>query len=698
MVSDKIIWIQEVKPYLDYSINPKLLIYYRDSKGMLRWELVNYRRKLFDNVVPLWMDYYIYNNVSPDLDKLKVVYFDLECKDTDPSMNLKRKQVLSAVFIDEDNNVFRLCDDDEERLLAQIMAIVKNYDIVIGYNSDFFDFPLLVERGKLYGFKFGRLSYKFGDALNIFKKFNNINVILSTSGLRSFSLDSLGQHFLGLEKIDIYGESGVDSRYGGTIYRLFRHNRDRLMEYNQRDVEILKGLCEKFDMIGTLKMMSEVSGALPQLIIKTMSACIETLLLKQIAAEGLLDDKKLECYNHILRKLVTSRKMEYGGALVLKAKPGLYKNVAVYDFKSLYPSIMRTFNLSIENTYNLGVIRDVDVAVLNKILLKELGLIPRILDGLQELRDKYKREKKKTKEVAVKLISNSFYGYFGGAKTLFKCVGLASSVTAIARFLLGYIYKEFGGIYGDTDSIFIPIGSLDRALKMEKIINDKLKEFLVSQFNLKESRYYFIMEFEKFFNSLILVSKKKYIGHLTFVDGEQCDKIWGKGIELVRRDYTAFGKYLLDTTVRKILLEGADLPDIVKWLRVERDKLFSGKVKTEDLALVSSVSKMPEEYKADPVHLRVSKKMVSRGQPFFVGQRISYIVTGRDGDGKLDGEELDYAVKNNVMPNFEIYWSQKCLPPILRILESVYGDKVVYYINSLYSGNGIVQKHLGLYV
>ena len=659
----------------------KVRIWYRED-GFLKFEDIDWSRKFFPEFVSLDIDWYFVSGAKLDLNNLRILYFDIEVDDRDPSLDFSTKRVLSVVAIDDQNRVYEIVDDDEETILNKVYFLFRNYDLIIGFNSDHFDFPLLIERGKKYNINFEKLSYKFADFYTIAKKFNNINVILSSAQLRSWSLDSLGQHFLGISKVKL--EQGIrDTRFGGTIYDLFVNDRDKLVEYNRRDVEILKGLCDYFDLIPTLKMMSEVSGCPVQYLVRSIGKAVEFLMYKKI-----WEEKRIDMFE-VLEEATMELKTPYEGALVLIKKEGYYENIAIYDFSSMYPSIMRTFNLSLETVrklseeeYNSLLKLDESKLHLVRKLVEDsengkVGFIPSILDELYEKRKKYKASGEKTKEVAVKLIMNSFYGYFGGEDSKFKSVRLASLTTAFARFLISRVFNRFGGIYGDTDSVFLPVREedIDR-------MNEEINNYVRSLFEgIISKRFFMKMEFKLLFSSLILLDKKRYIGLVSLDEKKnRVNEIFSKGSELVRSDFTVFGKRLLDELVRKILVEkNLDIKSVFEFLRIKKESLFRGEVPPEDLALTSTLTKLPKDYKTVPVHVKAV--MNSKRFNYFIGQKISYILIGLDEDGREAAMELQDFLesysKGLVKPDYQLYWERKIFPSIFRILKTVFGEEEV---------------------
>src|SRR3990167_10855924 len=656
--------------------------YWTKEDGRLTVHIVPWTRQVLPKFMPLFWDWYFSNEVELCKEQ-NVAYFDLETRDTDPTLDLSKKQVISAVFIDEHDNRYKFTEDDEEMLLWKVYKLFENYDFLVGYNSQNFDFPLLIERGKKYDLNFSQFSWKHGDLFQIMKKFNNINIILSTSNLTSFSLDSLGEAFLGLKKLDI-GRKGA-----GGIWKLFNENRQKLQDYNEQDVLILKKLCEKFDLMSTLRTMSELTRVPMQTISRSIGACVEYVVIEEILKRPIADRQRLY---EILEKNAKKDKIAYEGALVLikHEDGGLFENLACYDFKALYPNILRTFNVSFET---LDEFTDneldnlTDEVHIRALVSKPKGVLARISDRLQEHRDKYKASGEKTKEVSVKLINNSLYGYFGGQYSILRDVKVASTITRFARYLLTYMSTNFDGYYNDTDSSYIKVAFEDR-YKLEKLMNDQLRN------HFSYIDYYTLwFDYNYYFTRWLSLCNNKYIGLKVDKKDEDVSKakIWGKGIELVRSDFTKYGKRLLTDIINHILIDRYDLEKIERFLWSEKKLFFKSKVPKEELILIQTLSKMPDEYKNKGAHVRVAEKMFASGETPFVGQKIAFIITGRDSKKKLVGDFVETG-----KPDYEIYWKQKIFPTIGRVIECAYkGDRrILSVLKSLKSSELLSQKSL----
>ena len=157
-----------------------------------------------------------------------------------------------------------------------------------------------------------------------------------------------------------------------------------------------------------------------------------------------------------------SHKEHSPASYVMDSQPGLYDNVLVLDFKSLYPSIIRTFRID-----PLGLARPGEDPVpgfLEATFSRTESILPEIITALWQKREEAKRQQNPSLSQATKIIMNSFCGVLGSRGCRFYDPRLASSITGrgheIIRRSRDYIEQQgHRVIYGDTDSLFVLLGS-----------------------------------------------------------------------------------------------------------------------------------------------------------------------------------------------------------------------------------------------
>jgi DNA polymerase-2 len=243
------------------------------------------------------------------------------------------------------------------------------------------------------------------------------------------------------------------------------------------------------------------------------------------------------------------------GGFVMDSKPGLYDSVVVLDYKSLYPSIIRTFQVDPVGMI-AGLAGDEAAAIpgfRGALFSRERHCLPAITTQLWQGRDAAKKEKNEPLSQALKLLMNSFCGVLGATECRFYDPRLVSSVTMrgheMMRLTRELVEAEgYDVIYGDTDSIFI---WLKRAYPNEEAT--AIGMALAEQINawwktrLKDSlgldsclEIEFDTHFQRFFMPTIrgtdLGSKKRYAG-LT-INGKGEEEVIYRGLEVARSDWT----------------------------------------------------------------------------------------------------------------------------------------------------------------
>lgn len=249
------------------------------------------------------------------------------------------------------------------------------------------------------------------------------------------------------------------------------------------------------------------------------------------------------------------------GGYVMNSKPGLYEHVLVLDFKSLYPSIIRTFKID-----PLGLIKGLaepENAIpgfKQALFSRDQHFLPDIINTLWKQRDQAKKNHDAPRSQAIKILMNSFYGVLGSGGCRFYDTRLASSITlrghdimqTTAKWIEAHGYEV---IYGDTDSTFIWLNqavSNEQANTIGKMlaadINQKWQQKLQQEFNLE---CYLELEFETHFRRFLMPtirgseigSKKRYAGLIETIEGDRKgDKLVFKGLENVRTDWTELAK------------------------------------------------------------------------------------------------------------------------------------------------------------
>ena len=443
--------------------------------------------------------------------------------------------------------------EDERSLLLGFIAALREVDpdIVIGWNVINFDFRLLVQRAKKQGISLdlgrdgGPVRWRDHpqDSNHGFVDIPGRVVIDGIAALKtatwrfdSFSLENVAQTLLGRGK----QTDDVDHRVAQIEYD-FHHDKPRLAAYNLEDARLAFDIFEHTSLISFLRLRSQLTGL--ELGRNGGSvAAFTNLYLPRLHRAG-----------YVAPSRPANGGLASPGGYVMDSRPGLYEDVLVLDFKSLYPAIIRTFRVD-----PLGLV----------VGLKESGAIPGfrgarfsrtqhflpgIIEKLWGERDEAKRAGDGPRSQAIKILMNSFYGVLGSGGCRFYDTRLASSITLrgheIMKQTARWIEEEgHDVIYGDTDSTFVLLDkscggerASETGRKLAREITRKWTDLLTESLGLDSCLE---LEFETHFRRFLMPtirgsesgSKKRYAGLASDQDGE---RIIVKGLETVRSDWTA---------------------------------------------------------------------------------------------------------------------------------------------------------------
>jgi DNA polymerase-2 len=310
--------------------------------------------------------------------------------------------------------------------------------------------------------------------------------------------------------------------------------------------------------------------------------------------------------------------------------PGIYDDVIVLDFKSLYPSIIQTFK--IDPYSNLK--SDVDtIKTLNNLPFSSTKhFLPEFINHLIEQRNLARKNKDKQLSQAIKILMNSFYGVMGSFGCRFYHPNLPTAITGTGhKLLLGS--KEFLGekgyevIYGDTDSLFVKLkeGEGENAETVGQKIADELNNYWSEKIKLEHGlESYLEIEFEKYYRKFILTpargsesgAKKRYAGLLSDNGKESIEFV---GMEFVRSDWTRLAKEFQVELYNRIF----NNEEIENWLREVVRKVKAGEY-DEKLVYRKRLRKDVDEYtKNIPQHVKAARMLPE------VSGTVYYVITKR---------------------------------------------------------------------
>lgn len=495
------------------------------------------------------------------LPTLKVVSLDIECSE---------KGLLYSIGLASpmDNRVLMIGETqpaettiqwvkDEPALLVALMEWFQRFDpdIIIGWNVIDFDFRLLHKRAEWHKIKLklgrGHQASFFRSAPETHQGFITIpgRVVLdgidtlktATYQFRSWSLEAVSRELLSEGKTIDNPHDRMDE-----INRMYRENKPQLAQYNLQDCLLVNRIFEHTHLLEFAIQRSRLTGLELDRIGGSVAA-FTNLYLPQLHRAG-----------YVAPNLHSEDWVASPGGYVMDSIPGLYDSVLVFDFKSLYPSIIRSFLIDPLGLIE-GLALDVGAQPHQAVagfrggqFHRQHHFLPSMIEALWTARDKAKQNHDQAFSQAIKIIMNSFYGVLGSSGCRFFDTRLASSITMRGHEIMKQTkqlieQKGYQVIYGDTDSIFVSLGSacehheaniIGQTLVAE--INQWWKAHLQQTYALDS---FLELEYETHYRQFLMPtirgsetgSKKRYAGLLGEPGNE---RMVFKGLESARTDWT----------------------------------------------------------------------------------------------------------------------------------------------------------------
>ena len=430
-----------------------------------------------------------------------------------------------------------------------------------------------------------------------------------------YSLNGVASEVLGEGKV----EMGTGSDRAADILARYHDDLDTFAAYARTDARLALAIVEKLDLVNLAMARSRLTGMTPDRVSASIASFdfryLSALRKRRIVAPTVgSDDSRVSRHQ--------------AGGHVFEPVTGIHENVWVFDFKSLYPSVIRTFNID-----PLGFVpspRPDDPVIRvgsDAAFVRGRAILPEMLDELFPAREAAKRAGDTVASQAIKILMNSFYGVLGTPACRFHNVAIANAVTGMGRYLLQWSKSWFEGrgfdvLYGDTDSVFVRSGmatgeARDAGPGLAVELNDAIGDHVAERWQVASRLE---MEFEKLYVKLFLPSvrhgaagaRKRYAG---VIDG--IADVEFTGMEVVRRDWTELAKDV-QRELYKRLFAGDPLGDYLEQVAAA---LRNGDL-DDKLVYRKGLRKNPAAYTANtPPHVAAARK--SRDP----GRVISYLIT-----------------------------------------------------------------------
>jgi DNA polymerase elongation subunit (family B) len=609
-------------------------------------------------------------------DKLRKAYIDIEVEikdksrfvnaEFDPIKSVSIVHGTKKIFIvvtgrlstESDGNIILNEVQTEQQLLDNFFVYTQPYGCLVGWNLKEFDYEFIKIRSQRYGMQMKCNEYVWMDLMSLYKRF--VTSYSKTTIATSFSLKNISQMELGESKIE------MDLTNMGDI--------KKLAEYNIRDSELVERIDTKTKLTDLIDSIALTLNLLPD-DCNWFSNAIEMSIMREMKGKYIFKCKYRTpvTTTNVEGTMTTKHEAGFEGAYVHEPPTGIFTNVATFDFASLYPNIIRTFNISPE-TITDQTENTITVPLGHHYRKDIVGVYNKFVTSLLNLRKEYKKKYEETHDetyntlqIGTKFLISAFYGVCGNQNSRIYDPRLAASITSVGRYLIQSFEEVYNVIYGDTDSIMIPITTNgvdpisdyinEMEAKMNVHVADKLK-----QFNIGTS--YMNIRFEKLFDRVYFYGKKKrYYGHIILDEEfETVDKTIARGLEIRRTDWCKLATEYEEELLKLLLYN-------IKAARLYHQQYVESIPSKSIVKFViwKSLTRSIDSYKTPPPHVRAALSSD------YVGTKIGYVVTAYM-NGKIVKVER-YQEGKSITPSYRYYKQKQIMPLYERLLEPLIGNQ-----------------------
>jgi DNA polymerase I len=648
-----------------------------------------------------------------ELPKLKILAFDCEMASSYGMPSPKRDPIIiiavayqhqeneakTRLFV-LDNEAYK--EGDDETVIRNFLTLIGAHqnepiagseqfqpDIIVGYNSDGFDWQYIKERAKLQGI---RLSVGADGSTVQFEKGGMLPGV-NIAGRLNVDLFKLAKRDLGSVKVkklenvaEFLGVMNKNDRVNLSpreITECWRNTsssaRERLYEYAKADAVSTLGIATKVLPL-QIELSKMVGYPLDELAKMGRGRQVEAFLTAEaFKREELVPPKR-------------GAEKTYEGGFVLPPEKGLHEDVIALDFSSMYPTIMISFNIS-PDTFVESQQKEAEDEVYiapevgHEFRKEPDGFFKSIMSDLiarrKDIKNEMKRYDKTSDEYrlfdiqqqSIKILTNSFYGYTGWSAAKFYKRECAEATTAWGRYFIKQaisMVEEFGFqvIYSDTDSIFAKLtesGITDRreeTLKKAKEISERITKELPLE-----------LEIQDFFKVIFFTGKKKRYAALT-----DKGEIVVRGLEVRRGDWCEIAKEVQTEVIRLILVE-KDPKKAMEYVKRIIQYVKEGEIPLDKLIIHKTITRKISGYETKQAHVVAAERALASSSHivYEIGSKIPYVVI--KGPGKTserafpvdiiersEGNEI-YADGVKYLVDVEYYTQHQVIPVAHRVLQ-----------------------------
>ena len=588
-----------------------------------------------------------------------------------PTKNVSLSSKYVQEFTRNKKTNIQICENEGD-LLARFVAQLDEMDIdlLCSFGLTTTDIPLIYEKLAQHKTKGW---YNFGRMKRVTPKKGKVDIGLCISGRLPVDLRVSCNEFLHSKVNDFssivkecFGEDRQNIDHFDLLKILPDYNSlSNLVSYIQRDAQLVSKLLTHIQVLPlTLEISKRSACPWSRVLMGMASFRCEHLLLHEFSRFNYIMPEKIVAGPNS-NIYSTKRESKYKGGMVLSPIRGFYDTcILVLDFNSLYPSIIREYNicfttvdrdnpdaLKSKNSKIHGILPDIMTDLLNA-----RGTIKQDLKRLNEELDSKSRDenlikldimRSTIKEKAVKVLANSIYGYLGFKSSRFQAKELASLITEQGRSILADTVKtmtnmcgsETAVIYGDTDSVMVNSGV--------KNVDEAKKKAIELSSAISKKYKYLKLGIDYVFLKMLLVAKKKYAA-LVYFDPPRNPDLQTKGLDMVRRDWSNLTKNMSWFIIHEFMKDGQEKDQAVSNILSELTSISTAlrnngvldqenhpsathkkNIELYELVIHKALKKNLDQYdnsSKNPPHVIVAQRMKERGLSVVKDDTIGYVI------------------------------------------------------------------------
>jgi DNA polymerase I len=440
--------------------------------------------------------------LESDFPELKILSFDIEVRNPDGMPNPDKDEIImiglagnfgveKVISTKGDHLEYVEKVSNEKEIIQKFVDMVKEYhpDLIVGYNSDNFDFTYIKQRAKLLGVKLD-LGIDGSELKFIRRGFTNSATM---KGLIHVDLYLVMRRYMNLDRytlervyLELFGEEKFDLP-GDRLWEYWDQDGDALDElfrYSLDDVVATYKIAEKILPLN-MELTRIVGQPLFDLARMATGQQVEWFLMRKAYEYGEVAPNKPSNNQYSER-----RGKKAVGGYVKEPETGLHENIVQFDFRSLYPSIIISKNVSPDTLIAESVQGVIECIGENnndenpwknsechsapeygyKFVKEPKGFIPSVIGQVLTERSRLKKKMNETvdpmekkilnvQQEALKRLANTMYGVYAYSRFRWYSIECAESITSWGRDYIKKTMKKaekfgFHSIYADTDGFY----------------------------------------------------------------------------------------------------------------------------------------------------------------------------------------------------------------------------------------------------